>query len=181
MREMGIYAHPLAILAFKVEDAWGDNGAVIVWARSYPEAKRLGADGLEMEYGDVECERYAKLDGFTGDLLGWLIDNGWYFSCQECEERCYSETLVRRGDDVFCSVAHAEKFAAYWAEKKRTESEFQRFAEVKWFGYAPKISYVNVAGDAYCQVYVVGTREVVRGEFIRPDEIRRPSSQLVIE
>jgi hypothetical protein len=171
MREMGIYAHPLAILAFKVEDAWGDNGAVIVWARSYPEAKRLGADGLEMEYGD----------GFTGDLLGWMIEDGWYFSCQECEERCYSENIVRRGDDVFCSVAHAETFAADGAEEARTRAEFQRFAEVKWFGYAPKISYVNVAGDAYCQVYVVGTREVAHGEFIRSDEIRRPSSQLVIE
>lgn len=174
MRDMGIQAHPLATKAFKVEDDWGDNGAVIVWARNYFEAKREGAQALDMEYGDVECERFPKLDGFTGDLLQWMLDEGWYFSCQECEARCYSENIVRRSDDVFCSVEHADKFQAHWARKKAIEKESQRFAEVKYFGLDVRVSYVNVAGDAHVQARVHGTDRYEYGGFIDKSELDSP-------
>lgn len=174
MREMGIYAHERATLAFKVDDAWGDNGSVIVWARNYPEAKRHGAQGLDMEYDEVECERFPKLDGFTGDLLQWMLEDGWHFQCQECECFCYyGENCFVMDDSIFCSQAHADKYTAYWASKKALEKEFQRFAEVKYFGLDVKVSYVNVQGDAHVQARAYGTERFEYGGFILRSELDR--------
>lgn len=145
----GIQTHPEAWKAFLVSDEWGDNGMVIVWARSYFEAKRVGACGLDQEYDDVTCERFRKLDGFTGDLLGFLIDYGWSFECSQCESRCYQDELLRVGDDLFCNEECHAKYEAYWAPKRALEQAFLRFAEVKFFGMQDvTFAYVNVADEA---------------------------------
>lgn len=167
MRDMGILAHEHADQAYKVDDAWGDAGSVIVWARSYPEARRHGAQALDLEYESVECERYKELDSFEGDLLTWMIDRGWYFSCQECGRTCYpSDNLIRRpNDDIFCSLEHAEAYEAFWTAKRAREAEFLAFAGVKYFGYAVRINFINVEGDAYIKAEPLDRS---RGEFGYP-------------
>jgi endogenous inhibitor of DNA gyrase (YacG/DUF329 family) len=176
----GIYAHEHATLAYKVSDEWGDNGSLIVWARNPMEAKRVGSNRLDLEYDCVECERFPKLDGFVGDLLGWLIDDGWYFPCHHCGSRygdpgCESG-YVRAGvdnDTVFCSEKCRDAHFTKWAERARVEREFQRFAEVKYFGLDVKVSYVNVAGDAHVQARVHGTSRYEYGGFIARSELDR--------
>lgn len=172
----GVYAHEHATLAYKVSDEWGDSGSIIVWARNPMEAKRVGSSRFDKEYDEVECERFPKLDGFVGDLLGFLIDDGWYFPCQKCEDRYPKDggAYVRgEGDLIYCSEACRDSFEAYWAKKKALEKEFQRFAEVKYFGLDVKVSYVNVAGDAHVQARVHGTSRYEYGGFISRSELDR--------
>lgn len=179
MRDMGILAHPLADKAFKVHDSDGDAGSVIVWARNYPEARRNGAQALGLEYDDVECERFKQLDDFEGDLLSWMIEDGWYFFCDQCGNACYGGTnLVRRpGDGIFCSVAHAEEHEAYLEKKRSLEAEFLAFAQVKYFGYSVRLAFINVYGDAYLNVQPLnreaGARGGYPGVFIERAELQR--------
>lgn len=175
----GVYAHEHATVAYKISDEWGDSGCVIVWARNPMEAKRVGSSHFDKEYDEVECEREPRLDGFQGDLLGWLIDDGWYFPCQKCEARDPKDggAYVRsESDAIYCSVECRDSFEAYWAKKKALEKEFQRFAEVKYFGLDVRVSYVNVAGDAHVQARVRGTSRYEYGGFILRSELDRSAA-----
>ena len=178
----GVYAHEHATFAYKVSDEWGDSGSIIVWARNPMEAKRVGASRFDKEYDEVECERFPKLDGFTGDLLAWLIADGWYFPCQRCEERYPKDGgayVISENDTVYCSEECRALDEAYWAKKEAVEKEFQRFAEVKYFGLDVRVSYVNVVGDAYVQARVRGTSRFEYCGFILRSELDRsvqPSS-----
>jgi hypothetical protein len=148
LMDMGTYAHPLAIKAWKISD---DERSHIVWCDHGLQAKRLGAEALELSFEEVECERYPQLDGFHGDLLAWMLENGWTFECGQCYQHTGLETdgFVRDdGDDIFCSVACADKHRVLRDERERLQGEFQRFAEVKYFGLDPHVQYVNVGGDA---------------------------------
>jgi hypothetical protein len=145
---MGTYAHPLAEKAWKISD---DEHCHIVWADHGMQARRLGAQGLERDFDEVECERYPVLDGFHGDLLGWMLEAGWSFECQECYRMCYGgtpECIRDEHDNIFCSEEHRAKFQDEWDRKRAMKAAFQKFAEVKYFGMEPRVQYVNVAGDA---------------------------------
>lgn len=145
----GVQAHPDATKAFRVSDEYGDRGTVIVWARNYPEAKRHGAQALDSEYDGVECSRFPKLDGFEGDLLGWMLEDGWYFPCSECTKICYSDNdRIRDGDDIFCGEPCRDRYRAYWQARKALERRFREFAEVKFFGLSPRFYLVNVGDEA---------------------------------
>lgn len=149
MMNLGTYAHPLATKAWKISDY--DGHCHIVWCDHGLQARRLGAQGLERDFDEVECERYPELDGFHGDLLTWTLENGWYFECQQCYKRTGLEYpgFLRTADDrLFCSEACFTKHEAEWISKRKLAEDFQRFAEVKYFGLGPKIAYVNVGGTA---------------------------------
>lgn len=64
----------------------------IVWARNYGEARRLGAQALEIDVSEIdECKRIPELDDFEGDLLQWQIEHGWQFDCAGCMRRVCDE------------------------------------------------------------------------------------------
>ncbi len=147
--DMGTYAHPLAIKAWKISD---DEKSHIVWCDHGLQARRIGAERLDLSFEDVECERYPKLDGFTGDLLQWMLEDGWYFECT----RCYIHTglgypgfMQTEHGDIFCSEACATKYRAQETEKARLKQEHQRFAEVKFLGFDPVVTHVNSDGSAF--------------------------------
>lgn len=150
MMNLSSRAHPLATKAWKVSN--DDEGeSHIVWCDHGMQARRLGAQGLERDFDEVECQRYPQLDGFTGDLLGWMLEAGWSFECWECYKRTgleYEGFVRDPDDDLFCSATCAAKHHAYWAAKKKLEREFQRFAEVKYFGLGPEVRYVNAGEEA---------------------------------
>lgn len=152
---LGVHAHPDAVKAFNVNG--DDIGAVIVWARHYREAKRVGANHLDSAYDDVECERLPELDGFTGtegDLRRWMLDRGWWFSCQECETRCYEpECIIDERDNFFCSKACLDAHEAEWAPRRELEAKYRAFAEVKFFGYGVELWMVNVKNEALLWVH----------------------------
>jgi hypothetical protein len=147
---IGILAHPEATRAFKVTEQRGDNGCVIVWARHYLEAKREGASGLDLTYEDVDCEREPALDNYSGgDLMGDLIEMGWWFNCSHCDRACYDEKRFRVGDDIFCNAECHQKHEAYWQPKRALEAAFRKFTEVKFFGKPfVRFAYVNVREEA---------------------------------
>ncbi len=175
MMNLSTYAHPLATKAWKVSD---DEHSHIVWADHGMQARRLGAQGLERDFEEVECERYPQLDGFTGDLLGWMLEEGWWFECGECYKRTGESYpgFVRATDDgIFCSEACRVKSETEWAEKERLKREFQRFAEVKFFGLNPRVQYVNVGSDAIVYIEPPAGRpllqELFRVQFIEHREL----------
>lgn len=146
----GILAHPEAKRAFKVVRRY-DNQSCIVWGRHYREAKRVGAQHLDLDYEDVECERISALDHFEGDLMGWLLDDGWYFDCAHCGSHCYGGggESIRDGEQMFCNEECKRKDDAYWQPKRALEAAFRKFAEVKFFGKPfVRFAYVNVGGEA---------------------------------
>ena len=148
MTHLSTYSHPLATKAWKIDD---DEHSHIVFCDHGMQARRLGAQGLGRDFEEVLCERYPKLDGFHGDLLGWMIEDGWWFECGECYKRTALSYpgFVRTGDDgIFCSEACRVKSETEWAEKERLKAAFQNFAEVKFFGHFPLVPYVNAGGDA---------------------------------
>jgi len=145
---LSTYAHPLATKAWMVTD---DEHSHIVWCDHGMQAKRLGAQGIERDFDEVECERYPKLDGFHGDLLGWMLEEGWWFECGECYKHTgltYPGFVRTEQDEIFCSDGCRVKRETEQTEKERVTKEFQRFAEVKYFGFGPRVMYVNVGGEA---------------------------------
>lgn len=162
MMNLSTYAHPLATKAWMVTD---DEHSHIVWCDHGMQAKRLGAQGLERDFDDVECERYPKLDGFHGDLLGWMLEEGWWFECGECYKHTglsYPGFVRTEHDGIFCSDGCRVKQEAGRAEKERVTREFQRFAEVKYFGLDPCVQYVNVGGDAIVFINPRPTEDLLR-------------------
>jgi len=162
LMDMSTYAHPLATKAWKITD---DERCHIVWSDHGLQARRLGAEALDLQFDEVECERYPQLDGFTGNLLDWMLEDGWYFECSECYKHTglgYEGFVRDEHDNLFCSATCSVKYRARHAEKKRLMGEFQRFAEVKYFGLDPLVSYLNTGGDAIVYVHPPDTRTALR-------------------
>lgn len=149
--DLGYLAHPEGDKCYKV---WEDHEghSVFVWARFHAEARRYGANALDLDWDSVECERYSRLDSFEGDLLTWCLEDGWYFECTECMKRCgsaehgYEGYHLERGD-IFCSKEHAEKHFVYWDERKALEERFFWAAVEKFPGHKVSRASVNVEGD----------------------------------
>ena len=146
--ELGYLAHPEADKCFIVTLDY-EGMSIFVWARFHAEARRYGADCLDSDWDSVECRRFPKLDHFEGDLLSWCLDDGWSFSCSHCDKRVGSSDpgFYRDGDDLFCSVEHAEYYRAYWAERAALEKRFLAYAQSKWPGDAAVRAHINPSGD----------------------------------
>jgi hypothetical protein len=149
--EIGYLAHPEGDKCYKVSEDY-EGHMVLVWARFHAEARRYGANALDLEWDSVECERFPKLDAFDGDLLTWCLNDGWYFECTECEKRCglpehgYDGCVIERGD-IFCSKEHAEKFHVRWDERKALERRFLEHAREKYPTENARAAQVNSEGD----------------------------------
>lgn len=172
MSAYGVQAHPDATKAFMVTDEDRALGSVIVWARNYFEAKRHGAQALDSEYECVGAERFPKLDGFEGDLLAWLLDDGWCFPCAQCENICYGGTdgCLRDEDDIFCGEACRDRYRTSWGAKRALEQRFREFAEVKFFGLCPRFYLVNVGEEALFWIGAgVERRDQVLGHIERSE------------
>lgn len=145
--EIGYLAHPEGDKCYRVWEDY-EGHTVFVWARFHAEARRYGASALDLDWDSVECERYARLDSFEGDLLTWCLNDGWRFECTECQKHCSEADgyhLERR--DIFCSKEHAEKFFVRWDEVKALEQRFAACAQRKFPELKVTRASVNVNGD----------------------------------
>jgi hypothetical protein len=117
--------------AFVVRDN-DEGGTVVVFAKTSVEARRLGANELDIDFESVEsCRRAPEFDAYAdrgrvpNDVL---LDMGWWFTCSGCErridsdlkgyhtygdmERCITLKPVFVGDAVYCCpscVSRTEK------------------------------------------------------------------------
>lgn len=161
---LGYLAHPDGDKCFKVSR--DDRGwSVFVWARFNAEARRHGANQLDSDWESVTCERFPRLDHFEGDLLSWCLEDGWWFSCSECEAPCYQQnSLIVRGD-IFCSQAHADKYHAHWDRNRALEKRFAEYARKKYpEALVPRTS-VNVDGDGIVYFSGEGCRLIARSDL----------------
>lgn len=96
----------------------GQDAAAIVFATSYVAARRLGADELDIEFGEVtSCYRKPELDQYAskGEVEPEILieQHGFGFECHECygnvdtynETRCYNEF-----GEPFCCPECREKY-----------------------------------------------------------------------
>lgn len=102
-----------------------DDRSCIVWARSYPAARREGAQQLERDWEDVtDVTRVPELDDGVDDLLGWQLENNWHFECHACYRIVTEESgYVRRADRLFCNEDCAGKYLCERIAQHRSEAE----------------------------------------------------------
>lgn len=143
---IGFLAHPEGDKCYKVSEDYEGN-SIFVWARFNAEARREGANHLDLTWDDVECSRFKELDHFEGDLLDWCLDHGWWFGCLECETHCYRENAHIIRGDVFCSEEHGVKYHAHWDQKRALEAQFLAYAKIHWPEEEPYRASVNVGND----------------------------------
>jgi len=111
-------------------DADHNERSCIVWARSYPAARREGAQQLELDWADVtDVTRIPELDDGVDDLLAWQLENGWHFECHSCYRRVTEDTgYVRRADALFCNEECAGKRLVKMLADYRREAEVSAMA-----------------------------------------------------
>lgn len=94
------------VLAYQAHD--GDEGWVIVFARSGAEARRRAADQMDTDWSGVEwCRRARSLDEYAPGPVPpkALVAMGWWFECWGCGRHVddsvdYNPVYV--GSKVFC-------------------------------------------------------------------------------
>jgi hypothetical protein len=85
---------------------------VVIFAKSYVAARRLGAQSLGIEFSEVDsCKRSKEYDEYIP--LGYvpvfdLVERfGWFFQCAHCGHHVYNHTEGRSWStdhkDVYCS------------------------------------------------------------------------------
>ncbi len=113
------------LMAFTVHD--GDDGWKIVFATSKVAARRMGADALGIEFGEVDyVDRSPEFDGYAPGPVPPLarIEHGWWYDCQHCGRRVTNSMyedlqdedldpddfqILVRGHTVYCSHACGAK------------------------------------------------------------------------
>lgn len=108
--------------AYIVRSTYGD-GCCVQFAEHNVVARRQGANEINDEFEDVECNRYPAFDEYaaTGVPDKVLVEHGWWFECMQCNQRICSDptdedgepiTLepVYAGNHMFCSAACQEDF-----------------------------------------------------------------------
>ena len=155
--DLGFLAHPEGTKCYKVSEDY-EGHSVFVWARFNAEARRYGANALNADWDSVECERFKTLDTFEGNLLTWCLEDGWQFECTECYGLASLEggCVVVDDEDVFCSQAHADKFAADLAAKEALRSRFLAYAKIKFPNDTVDLVEINTGGDGlvFCAAHL---------------------------
>jgi hypothetical protein len=115
--------HP--IRAWVVDD---DEHSTLVFATSYPAARRLGAEDLEIDWDDVvDCRRCPEADDLPPgtNLREWQLDHGWRFECSgpACYAHVYgdSDGYVIQNGEVFCSQKCCDELETLFRERVRIE------------------------------------------------------------
>lgn len=152
LMDLGYLAHPEGDKCYKVTEPH-EGSSIFVWARLHAEARRYGANVLDREWDEVECERFQDLDTFEGDLLTWCLDDGWFFECGQCEmrtgraEQGYDKPAVVTRGEVFCSDACSDKYFSHWDPVHALEARFLAHAKATWPEEEPLRAQVNALGD----------------------------------
>lgn len=87
-----------ALRAYMVSD---DEHSVIRFAKYSVVARREGANELDVEFGDVRCERAPYADAYTEQR--WvpaevLMANGWWISCGHCGAQVFDDNEDEDGN-----------------------------------------------------------------------------------
>jgi hypothetical protein len=130
-----------------------DEGhAVVVFASSGAEARRLGASELDVSFEGVEyCRRapqfdaYYDVDADVGKVPPLvLIQHGWWFECSHCGHTVSSDGEDREGNPlepvadgerVYCNQAHQ---MAEWRERRTRSDRMNAVIEacaLKFYGW----------------------------------------------
>lgn len=107
--------------AWRVDDDY-EGRTVILFATSYPSARRQGAERLEIDYASAECCRAPEFDGGIPDTRTLVKNHGWHWSCQNCEHsidaegcsKCHSGLSVFSDGLVYCSARCQHKHRSQW-------------------------------------------------------------------
>jgi hypothetical protein len=143
---------PRPIVAWKVsagEHAW------VVFSHHFFEARRLGAERLELAWDEVTCERAPALDRYaaTGMAVSDYLREGWWWTCSYCEHhvdedgcsRCDADAdddsgpmpppvVDDVGEHVWCSEACREAERTERDESKARESRLTAETRRRWPG-----------------------------------------------
>lgn len=89
-------------------DGW-EPRAEIVFSERAVEARRVGANMLDVEFGDVSCRRAPYCDDFEGDARGLTLAclaNGWSFDLEDGTSNDVDDPFVDRRGGVWRSPWH---------------------------------------------------------------------------
>lgn len=139
-------------LAYAVHD--GDEQTVVVFARSSAEARRKGANEMNVDWRDVEsCRRAQRFDQYAPGPVPdrALFDDGWRFECFHCDEpvsqdephdwRHDAEGFLRdpaefgffeRGGLVFCCRACMASHDAWKRKEAAREAATVEAVALRW-------------------------------------------------
>ena len=107
-----------------------DRGCCVVWAETRGKAKALAASELDVAFNELDSlKREPRLDGFDGDLMQWMLDEGWSFPCGHCERNCCGGNGLRVGENMYCDQDHADEAAAREKEYQRERAYREAKAE----------------------------------------------------
>jgi hypothetical protein len=109
------------VKAYIVREVHGD-GCCVEFALHNVVARRNGANELNAEFSDVECNRYPAFDEYAPQVPDpVLVEHGWWFQCMQCQQRICRDPEdsdgepivldpVYAGAHVFCSPRCQEEF-----------------------------------------------------------------------
>ena len=147
--------------AYEVTEPMNGHG-VIVFATNGATARRKGSAELDTAFEEVKsCRRAPQFDQYAPGPVPALvlIDNGWWFECQECGRRVTSELSEEVEDQglnpadfqpidhdgyVFCSSACQDKHKTDKLKKAQARAELERIFLDKFPGAT--VASVHVPG-----------------------------------
>lgn len=145
-----------------------DEGhAVVVFAKSGAEARRLGGYEMDMTFERVDsCCRAPEFDAYADagkvpPLV--MIENGWWFECDYCGHKVDSDAEgpdgeelhpVADGERVYCNSGHQ---MAEWRRRRTLQDRMNAVVEacaIKFYGWP----IFDLRGHEHCQA---GGRDTV--------------------
>lgn len=144
-----------------------EGHAVVVFATSGAEARRLGGDELGLSFEEVDsCVRAPEFDAYAeaGKVPPMVaIEHGWWFECNHCGHKVDQDAEgpdgeelhpVADGQRVYCNAAH---MMAEWRERRTREDRMNAVVEacaLKFYGW----QIFDLRGHEH---YKVGGRDTV--------------------
>jgi hypothetical protein len=137
----------IAMKAFTVTDECGDSAAII-FARHAVTARRLGANELNCEFGDVSCHRSPTFDEYVtqGSVPARVLieDHGWHFTCGYCGHHVDDEhehaVYDYEAGWPYCNPWHWLNRKEKMADMRRLKREAEALARAKWPAIADWLS-----------------------------------------
>lgn len=107
--------------AWRIDDDF-EGRTVLVFATSYPAARRQGAEMLEIDYATAECRRAPEFDSGIPDMETLVKEHGWHWGCHGCEHsidsegcsRCHSRLAIFSDGLVYCSARCQHRHRSQW-------------------------------------------------------------------
>jgi hypothetical protein len=109
------------VKAYIVTETYGD-GSCVQFAEHNVVARREGANELNTEFENVDCNRYPAFDQYAPTVPDpVLVEHGWWFQCMQCQRKICNapedddgEPIVLdpvyAGDHVFCTPHCQEEY-----------------------------------------------------------------------